>query len=123
MPRQLGFRFPSTRMEPPQWTTACASNGSARPGLAGSGSRRLARSLRVVAKQRELVGEDRVGRKLRRKFLEQHPSTIGLVLALIGEGQQNLRERLQVMAVVGSLLQLLDSVLAVAVNSSEPQKR
>ena len=76
-----------------------------------------------MIEQSQLVGEERIRGKFGREFSEQLVRVIDLMLALAGEGQPGFREHLQIVAVFGGSLQLLQSAFAIAVNPAEPEER
>src|SRR5215510_11697406 len=76
----------------------------------------------MVPGKRRLACEDRVLRKLAGELREQRAGAVELILALGGEREESLGERLQISATLGRHLQLLHASLAVAGDASEPQK-
>ena len=65
---------------------------------------------------------ERDSREIRPSIGEQLASLFRLVFAFVGQGQQNFRERLQVVPFVHGELHLLHAAVAVAMDFIEPQE-
>src|ERR1700728_3944199 len=72
--------------------------------------------------QTKFADEKRIRGEFGHELGEQLSCVDSLMLALASERQPGLRERLQIMTVVGRALQLLHSTFPVTVNPSEPQE-
>src|SRR5579864_3233627 len=71
----------------------------------------------------KFVGKKRVLGEFRGKFCKLYASYFRLFLAQSRQRQQSLRKRPEVVAVVGSNLQLLDSCFLVSMNSGKPEEK